>query len=125
MDISAKKDMKLGRRLLRESLILSTLGTDRLRSLFLGTVVILSSVAVTNAAARKDVDEDAIAPVPYGFCDFYGDAFFYRPGTHHCVRTSGLAFTARWRALLPAKAETRRCERADGGDGQSIAKDGT
>ncbi len=53
-----------------------------------------------------DVDQDAIAPAPYGLCDLYGDAFFYRPGTHHCVRTSGFAFAARWRALLPAKSES-------------------
>jgi hypothetical protein len=79
---------------------------DILRSFLLGTVVILSSVAVTNAAARKDVDVDATAPAPYGLCDLYGDAFFYRPGTRHCVRTSGLAFAARWRALLPAKSES-------------------
>lgn len=98
--------MKLGRRSPRESLILSTLGTDRLRSLFLGAVVILASVAVTNAAARKYVDEDAIAPAPYGVCDLYSDAFFYRPGSHRCVRTSGLAFAARLRALVPAKSET-------------------
>jgi hypothetical protein len=114
MDISAEKDMTLGRGLLRKSLILSTLGMDILRSLFLATVVILSSVEVTNAAARKDIEQDATAPAPYGVCDLYSDAFFYRPGTHHCVRTSGLAFAARLRALLPAKRETGETLFADG-----------
>lgn len=95
--------MKLGRSVLHESFILSTLGIDILRSFFLATVAILSSVAVTHAAAPDDIGQSGAAP--YGLCDVYGDAFFYRPGTRHCARTSGLAIAERWRGLVPTKGD--------------------
>ncbi|HEY1735407.1 MAG TPA: hypothetical protein VGG12_02050 [Methylovirgula sp.] len=103
MDSSAEKDMTLGRSVLRS--LFSTLAAHRLQSLALGMAAILASVAMGHAASRKETNQDATALAPYGACGPYGGVFFYRPGTHRCLKTSDFALAERFLAP-PTKAES-------------------